>query len=144
MNEGIEVRVENRLIRFIPAHPINQARVESDLGGVRAGDLVVVALSRPSATVIVDTEGRLIVHGTHRVEAAQAAKEILIRLGADDASLSMEFGPIIASFQYRRAVHIERLAGDLGAGQGEVDERLECVCIHDERHGLTIHLWGNG
>ena len=108
MSEGIEVRVENRLIRFIPAHPVNQARVESDLGGVRAGDLVVVALSRPSATVIVDTEGRLIVHGTHRVEAAQAAaKEILIRLGADDASLSMEFGPIIASFQYRRATSKE-------------------------------------
>ena len=73
MSGGIDVRVENRLIRFIPATPVDQARVEADLNGVRAGDLVVVALSRPSATVIVDGEGRLIVHGTHRVEAAQAA-----------------------------------------------------------------------
>ena len=85
MSEGIDVRVENRLIRFIPAKPVDQGRVEADLGGVRAGELVVVALTRPSATVIVDREGRLIVHGTHRVEAAQAAaKEILLRLGVDD------------------------------------------------------------
>ena len=145
MSEGIDVRVENRLIRFVPASPVDQGRVEAELGGVRAGDLVIVVLSRPSATVIVDVEGRLIVHGTHRVEAAQAAaKEVLLRLGAADASLSMEFGPIIASFQYRRAVDIHRLAGDLGAGQGEVDERLGCVCINDERHGMTIHLWSNG
>ena len=57
MSEGIDVRVENRLIRFIPATPVDQARVEADLGGVRAGELVVVALTRPSATVIVDAEG---------------------------------------------------------------------------------------
>ncbi|DAC33090.1 MAG TPA: hypothetical protein D7I05_06910, partial [Candidatus Poseidoniales archaeon] len=95
MSEGIDVRVENRLIRFVPASPVDQARVEADLGGVRAENLVIIALSRPSATVIVDVEGRLIVHGTHRVEAAQAAaKEILLRLGVEDASLSMEFGPI--------------------------------------------------
>jgi len=145
MGGAIDVRVENRLVRFVPSTPVDADAVVERLNGVRTGGVVVMALSKPSATVVIDSEGRMVVHGTHRIEAAQAAaKEVLLRLGMDEHGLRMEFGPIIASFAYARPVLIERLAGDLGAGNGVVDERLGCVHIDDERHGVRIMLWGNG
>lgn len=145
MSRAVDVRVENRLVRFVPSTPVDPQAVVQHLGGVQAGNVVVLALRKPSATVVVDGEGRLVVHGTHRIEAAQAAaKEVLLRLGVDEQGLRMEFGPIIATFAYARPVLVERLAGDLGAGTGHLDERLGCVRIEDNRHGVNIMLWGNG
>ena len=99
---GVDVRVENQLVRFIPTAPVNHDAVISQLAGQKNGNIVIKALQKPRATIIIDEAGRIVVHGTHRVEAARAAaKELLLRLGLDDSGLQTELGPVIASFQFR-------------------------------------------
>mgnify|MGYP003312396973 FL=1 len=83
---GVDVRVENQLVRFVPTNPVNHDAVVSQLAGQKNGGIVIKTLEKPRATIIIDEEGRIVVHGTHRVEAARAAaKELLLRLGLDDS-----------------------------------------------------------
>ena len=87
---GVDVRVENQLVRFIPKAPVSQDAVVSQLAGQKNGNIVIKALDKPRATIIIDNEGRIVVHGTHRVEAARAAaKELLLRLGLDESGLQL-------------------------------------------------------
>ena len=79
-------RVENQLVRFVAKNSVNHDAVISQLAGQKNGNIVVKALEKPRATIIIDEEGRIVVHGTHRVEAARAAaKELLLRLGLDES-----------------------------------------------------------
>ena len=70
---NIEVRVENLLARFTPTPRVDLEEAVERLGGVVNGDVIIKMLDRPRATLIIDSEGRIVVHGTHRIEAARAA-----------------------------------------------------------------------
>ena len=105
---GVDVRVENQLVRFVTKQAIDQELVVTQLAGHRSGDIVIKALEKPRATLVVDSEGRIIVHGTHRVDAARAAaKELLLRLGMEDSGLQTELGPVIASFNFDNNIKVE-------------------------------------
>lgn len=142
---AIEVRIENQLVRFVPPTPINQHDVVTQLGGQEASGVVIKVLERPQATLVIDAEGRITVHGTHRVDAARAAaKELMLRLGLSDAGLETELGPVIASFDFGMPLNITEIVGNIGAGTASYDERLGCCLLEDNRHNLTLKIWPNG
>ena len=142
---AVEVRIENQLVRFVPPKPVDQASVVAQLGGQQTGGVVIKVLDRPRATLVIDEEGRIVVHGTHRVEAARAAaKELMLRLGLNDAGLETELGPVVASFEFGQSLLVESVVGDFGAGTAHYDERLGCSIVDDTRHNLTLHMWPNG
>jgi len=95
--------------------------------------------------LIFDSEGRIIVHGTHRIEAARAAaKELLLRMGRDDSGLTTELGPIVASFDFDEEIPIEKIRVNLGSGTSSLDERLGCLRVDDNRHDLELLIWPSG
>lgn len=141
----IDVRIENQLVRFVPPSPIDQDSVVNQLNGQQTGGVVIKVLDHPRATIVIDAEGRIVVHGTHRVEAARAAaKELMLRLGLSDAGLETELGPVVASFDFGKDVDIQKVSGEFNAGSAVYDERLGCCVLSDTRHNLTLHLWPNG
>ena len=79
---AIDVRIENQLVRFVPPQPVDQDSVVAQLGGQKTGGVVIKVLDRPRATIVVDQQGRIVVHGTHRVEAARAAAKEMMNEGA--------------------------------------------------------------
>ena len=142
---AIEVRIENHLVRFIPPTPLDPQAVVSQLGGQETSGVVIKVLDKPRATLVIDSEGRITVHGTHRVEAARAAaKELMLRLGLSDTGLETELGPVVASFDFGQSINITQLSGSYRAGSAVYDERLGCSIIEDSRHNLTLHVWPNG
>lgn len=142
---GIDVRVENQLVRFVPTSPVNPDSVVTQLDGQKNGHVVVKALDKPRATIIIDEQGRIIVHGTNRVEVARAAaRELLLRLGLDDSGLQTELGPVIASFAFDNHVKISEMNMQFSGGVSHFDKRLECAVINDTRHNLKLHVWSNG
>ena len=142
---SIDVRVENQLVRFVCPTPLDHDRVISEVGGQRNSGVVIKAMDRPRATLVVDEEGRIVVHGTHRIEAARAAaKELLLRMGMDDSGLVAEMGPVVVSFQFDRAVNLEAIPATLASGTAEYDARLGCTTLADARHSLTVQIWPNG
>lgn len=142
---GVDVRVENQLVRFVPQSPVDHDAVVSQLSGQKNGNIVIKALDKPRATIVIDEAGRIVVHGTHRVEAARAAaKELLLRLGLDDSGLQTELGPVIASFNLDKGVKVEAMNKQFTGGNSVYDERLGCAIIQDTRHNLKLYIWANG
>ena len=142
---GVDVRVENQLVRFVPLSPVDHDAVVSQLSGQKNGNIVIKALDKPRATIVIDEAGRIVVHGTHRVEAARAAaKELLLRLGLDDSGLQTELGPVIASFNLDKGVKVEAMNKQFTGGNSVYDERLGCAIIQDTRHNLKLYIWANG
>ena len=142
---SIEVRVENQLVRFVCSEPVDGEAVVKDLDGQRTGDVVIKALESPRATIVIDSEGRIIVHGTHREETARAAaKEVLLRIGRDDTGLVSQIGPLVASFNFGVSIEISNVRKDLGSGVSEKDERLGCLRIKDTRHDMELLIWPDG
>ena len=142
---GVDVRVENQLVRFVPQSPVDHDAVVSQLSGQKNGNIVIKALDKPRATLVIDEAGRIVVHGTHRVEAARAAaKELLLRLGLDDSGLQTELGPVIASFNLDKGVKVEAMNKQFTGGNSVYDERLGCAIIQDTRHNLRLYIWANG
>ena len=117
----------------------------AELGGQRNSGVVIKAMDRPRATLVIDEQGRIVVHGTHRVEAARAAaKELLLRLGMDDSGLVAEMGPVVASFQFDQDINLQAIPASLPSGTAEFDQRLGCTTLSDQRHNLTVQIWPNG
>ncbi|MBT4065614.1 MAG: hypothetical protein HOE76_00120 [Euryarchaeota archaeon] len=142
---SIEVRVENLLVRFTPTPSVDLEEAIERLGGVRNGDVIIKMLDAPRATLIIDEKGRIIVHGTHRIEAARAAaKEMLLRMGRNDSGLIAELGPIVASFDFGEEVPIHNIRSNLGSGTTSIDERLGCLRLNDTRHDLELLIWPTG
>lgn len=140
-----EVRVENQLFRFSHAEPVVQEIALSKLSGQRAGDYILIQLQVPQATIIIDSRGRIIVHGTKRLQIARsAAKEVLLRMGRVDDGLSTEMGPVQASFQFSRGLNLDGLEDALYPANVVSDSRLDCVRIEDRRHEMELLLWENG
>ena len=141
----VDVKVENLLVRFTPNPRLDLEEAVERAGGIKNGDVIIKMLDRPRATIIIDNEGRMVVHGTHRIEAARAAaKELLLRMGRDDSGLTAELGPIVASFDFGEAIEIGAYRNNLGSGTAEVDERLGCLRIEDNRHDLELLIWPHG
>lgn len=145
MSSTVDVKVENQLVRFTCPEPVDQGEVIDQLGGVKSGGMVIKILERPSATIVIDVEGRIVVHGTRKVEIARkAAKEVLLLLGKDDSGLTTELGPIVASFNYAGEIDVQKVISTFGASVATLDERLGCAIIEDTRHDLTLNIWPNG
>ena len=145
MSSNIDVRVDNLLVRFTTSPPIDLEEAVERLGGVVNGDVIIKMLDSPRATLIIDSMGRIIVHGTHRIEAARAAaKEMLLRMGRDDSGLVAELGPIVASFDFGQTVPVHNIRTNLGSGTSSFDDRLGCLRIQDSRHDLELLIWANG
>ena len=145
MSSNIDVRVDNLLVRFTTSPPIDLEEAVERLGGVVNGDVIIKMLDAPRATLIIDSMGRIIVHGTHRIEAARAAaKEMLLRMGRDDSGLVAELGPIVASFDFGQTVPVHNIRTNLGSGTSTFDDRLGCLRIQDSRHDLELLIWANG
>ena len=140
-----DVRVENQLVRFSHEQPVDQEMAIQKLSGKRSGNYVLIQLSVPRATIVVDAEGRIVVHGTKRIQIARAAaKEILLQMGRSDAGLSAEMGPLQASFQYSQSINFNGLEDALYPASIRHDSRLDCVRIEDDRHDMELLLWSNG
>ena len=141
----IAVRVENLLVRSTPTPYVDLEEAIERLGGVINGDVIIKMLDAPRATLIIDDKGRIIVHGTHRIEAARAAaKEMLLRMGRNDSGLVAELGPIVASFDFGEEVPIHNIRSNLGSGTSSIDERLGCLRLNDTRHDLELLIWPTG
>ena len=69
----IDVRVENQLVRFVCPTPLDHDRVVAEVGGQRNSGVVLQAMERPRAPLVIDEEGRIVVHRTPRVAAARDA-----------------------------------------------------------------------
>ena len=144
MSEPPTVRVENQLVRFIPPKPVELDLAVTKLGAIRQDDYAVHTLQTPRATIIVDKEGRIVIHGTNRMEVARhAAKEFLLLMGQSDDGLDAEIGGIIATFKFANELNMPRLMKKLGKNV-QKDERLDCVKVEDERHKITLYIWENG
>ena len=72
--DRVDVSVENHLIRFLPAEPLDHQEAIDLADAQRHGPVVIKMLTRPKAMVVVDAEGRLVVHGTRRIEVARATR----------------------------------------------------------------------
>lgn len=145
MSSNFDVRVDNLLVRFTTTPPIDLEEAVERLGGVVNGGVIIKMLDAPRATLIIDSMGRIIVHGTHRIEAARAAaKEMLLRMGRDDSGLVAELGPIVASFDFGQTVPVHNIRTNLGSGTSSFDDRLGCLRIQDSRHDLELLIWANG
>ncbi len=141
--QAVNVRVVNRLVRYTASKPIDGDEVVSQLGAKKSGKSVILALKSPRATLLIDEEGRLVVHGTSHPEVSRAAaKELLLRLGQSDSGLSTERGPLVVSFDYGQPLRTDRIQEFVP--EAKVDERLECVRIIDEHHDMELLFFSNG
>ena len=138
-----ETRVENQLFRFIPSSPLDPQRIIDDIGGKRSGRYVTLSLVAPRATLLIDQDGRIIVHGCRKQDLAHlAAKEVLLRLGEDESGMSFEVGPVVASFDFESTVSIEGVP-DLYP-EAVLDTELDCLRINDTQHEIKMLLFRNG
>lgn len=140
---ALEVRVENQLVRFTAPAPFGSSEVIDKLGGKKSGKYVILALKNPRATLLVDEDGRLVVHGTSHSEVAwAAAREMLLRLGRSDEGLTTEKGPMVVSFDYGQPLRIDRVLEYFP--NFDEDSRLECVRVNDTLHNMDILFFSNG
>ena len=59
---GVDVRVENQIVRFVTKQAIDQELVVAQLAGHRSGDIVIKALDKPRATLVIDSDGLSLIH----------------------------------------------------------------------------------
>ena len=138
-----DARVENQLFRFKPAIELDPQRVVDELGGKRSGRYVMLSLVAPRATLMVDHEGKIIVHGCRKQDLAHlAAKEVMLRLGEDESGMTFEVGPVVASFDFESTVSLEGVP-DLFP-EAVMDTELDCLRIDDQKHEIKLLLFRNG
>ncbi|MBD14392.1 MAG: hypothetical protein CMJ72_04395 [Planctomycetaceae bacterium] len=136
-------RVENQLFRFKPAVQLDPQRIVDELGGKRSGQYVMLSLVAPRATLLVDLEGKIIVHGCRKQDLAHlAAKEVMLRLGEDESGMTFEVGPVVASFDFESPVSLEGVP-DLFP-EAVLDSELDCLRIDDHKHEIKLLLFRNG
>ena len=144
MTELPNVIVENQLVRFIPPEPVDPELAVKKLGAQKKDDYAIHILDTPRATIVIDKEGSLVVHGAQKVEAARAAaREFLLRLGLPDDGLSTELGSVVASFKFNNPVKTDSMKNRLGSIATH-DERLGCARIIDKVHNMELLVWPNG
>ena len=138
-----EARVENQLFRFTPASTLDQQRVIDEIGVKRSGRYVTLSLVAPRATLLIDQDGKIIVHGCRKQDLAHlAAKEVMLRLGEDESGMTFELGPVVASFDFETTVSLEGVP-DLYP-EAVMNPELDCLQIDDSRHEIKFLLFRNG
>ncbi|MBT6972499.1 MAG: hypothetical protein HOA04_05280 [Euryarchaeota archaeon] len=143
VSEAPEVQVENQLIRFIPATPVDPEKAIELLGAIRSGDYVINSLEHPKATILIDFKGRFVIHGTIKQQAARAAaREFLLRLGYSDEGLTSEKGPVVASFSFKNRIDLNRVP--IYLKEATLDSKLDCLRVLDSRHNLELLFFANG
>ena len=139
-----EITVENHLVRFVPMNPVDGQIAIKKLGAKESGDFVIHLLDKPRATILIDKQGRIVIHGTRRVATARAAvREFMLRLGESDEGLSAELGTIIASFNFNNNLNTEAILAKW-PNHTSKDSRIDCVRLNDDRHELELLIWSNG
>ncbi|MBJ84723.1 MAG: hypothetical protein CMB52_04320 [Euryarchaeota archaeon] len=136
-------RVENQLFRFNPSVSLDPQRVVDELGGKRSGQYVMLSLVAPRATLLVDMDGKIIVHGCRKQDLAHlAAKEVMLRLGENESGMTFEVGPVVASFDFESTISLEGVP-DLFP-EAVMDVELDCLRIDDQKHEVKMLLFRNG
>ena len=136
-------RVENQLFRFNPSVSLDPQRVVDELGGKRSGQYVMLSLVAPRATLLVDMDGKIIVHGCRKQDLAHlAAKEVMLRLGENESGMTFEVGPVVASFDFESTISLEGVP-DLFP-EAVLDVELDCLRIDDQKHEVKMLLFRNG
>ena len=108
----INLDVETQTFRFTPSEPIKHEEAVSIGRGVKSGEFVVIIHENPHATLVIEPEGSVLVHGISRSEVARlAVQELLLSLGMSDEWLLVESGEMIIRFSIGRAVLMD-LAAD--------------------------------
>tara|TARA_B100000900_G_scaffold414625_1_gene441803 strand:- start:26 stop:559 length:534 start_codon:yes stop_codon:yes gene_type:complete len=139
----INLDVETQTFRFTPSEPIDHDEAVSLGRGVRSGDFVVIIHENPHATLVIEPEGSVLVHGISRTEVARlAVQELLLTLGMSDEWLLVESGEMIIRFSIGRAVLME-LAADRFINI-DLDSRIGALRIKADRHKCDILLFNNG
>ncbi len=81
----INLDIETQTFRFTSSKPINQDEAVSLANGVLSGEYVVIIHENPHATLVIEPEGSVLVHGISRSEVARlAVQELLLTLGMSD------------------------------------------------------------
>ena len=138
-----EARVENQLFRFTPSSTLDPQRVIDEIGGKRSGRYVTLSLVAPRATLLIDQEGKIIVHGCRKQDLAHlAAKEVMLRLGEDESGMTFEIGPVVASFDFETTVSLEGVPALYP--EAVMNTELDCLQIDDSRHEIKFLLFRNG
>ncbi len=138
-----EARVENQLFRFTPSSTLDPQRIIDEIGGKRSGRYVTLSLVAPRATLLIDQDGKIIVHGCRKQDLAHlAAKEVMLRLGEDESGMTFEIGPVVASFDFETTVSLEGVP-DLYP-EAVMNPELDCLQIDDSRHEIKFLLFRNG
>ena len=138
-----DARVENQLFRFTPSSTLDPQRVIDEIGGKRSGRYVTLSLVAPRATLLIDQEGKIIVHGCRKQDLAHlAAKEVMLRLGQDESGMTFEVGPVVASFDFESTVSLEGVP-DLYP-EAVMNPELVWLQIDDSRHEIKFLLFRNG
>jgi hypothetical protein len=139
----INLDVETQTFRFTPSEPINHEEAVSLGRGVKSGEFVVIIHENPHATLVIEPEGSVLVHGISRTEVARlAVQELLLTLGMSDEWLLVESGEMIIRFSIGRAVLME-LAADRFS-EINLDSRIGALRIEADRHKCSILLFNNG
>ena len=113
------------------------------LGAKRIGDIVIIERSKPTATLVFEQTGSILVHGLARAEVAKlAVRESLLQLGLPEEGLSMESGPVLARFTSGRAV-ISSVA-TTRLSEASINEDIGAVEIAATRFGGVILIFPSG
>ena len=141
--QKINLDIETQTFRFTPSEPINHEEAVSLAKGVTSGEYVVIIHENPHATLVIEPEGTVLVHGISRSEVARlAVQELLLTLGMSDEWLILDTGDMIIRFSIGRAVLMD-LAADRFP-EIDYDTRIGALRINAERHKCTILLFNNG
>ena len=66
----------------------------------------------------------------------------MLRLGEQEAGMTFEVGPVVASFDFDQTVSLERVP-DLFP-EAVMDTELDCLRIDDKKHEIKLLLFRNG
>ena len=139
----INLDVETQTFRFTSSEPINHEEAVNLGKGVLSGEYVVIVHENPHATLVIEPEGSVLVHGISRSEVARlAVQELLLTLGMSDEWLIVDSGDMIIRFSIGRAVLMD-LAADRFS-EINYDSRIGALRINADRHKCTILLFNNG
>ena len=139
----INLDIETQTFRFTSSEPIKHDEAVSLANGASSGDYVVITHENPHATLVIEPEGSVLVHGISRSEVARlAVQELLLTLGMSDEWLIVDSGDMIIRFSIGRAVLMD-LAADRFS-EINYDNRIGALRIDAERHKCTILLFNNG
>ena len=143
VTDRLEVTLEDQTFRFTPRDVVSRAEALSLKGASQVGEEVVVERSKPTATLVFEQSGEILVHGIARPEVAKlVAREALLRLGYQEEGLTMTAGPILLGFRTGRSIISSVATSRLN--EASMNNELGAIEIAASRFGGTIILFPSG